>query len=74
MDISTSISLLTINVILLSAVIITIIVVGIVLVVKLNKIAGNVEKATSNILSVTAWFSPVKVFGELAKVFKSGKR
>ena len=74
MDISTAITLLTINLILLSVVIITVIVVAIVLVVKLNKIASNVKKTTANITQITEWFSPFKVFSELARVIKSAKR
>ncbi|MGV9001670.1 MAG: hypothetical protein ACOH18_01805 [Candidatus Saccharimonadaceae bacterium] len=74
MDTSTAISLLTINLILLSVVIISLIVMAIVLIVKLNKIASNVEQTTSNITSISAWFSPFKVFSELAKAIKSARK
>jgi hypothetical protein len=74
MDVSTAITLLTINVVVLSVVIILLLVVAIVLVVKLNKIARSVKQTTTNIAQVTEWFSPVKVFGEVAKVIHSFKK
>lgn len=74
MDISTAITLLTINLIVLSVVIISLIIVAIVLVVKLNKIASSVQQTTHNVASITEWFSPVKVFSELAKVITSFKK
>jgi len=70
MEVSTAIALLTINLVVLSLVIILVIVAAIVLVVKLNKIASNVQQTTNNVANITEWFSPVKVFGELFKVFK----
>ena len=73
MDVSTAITLLTINVIVLSIVIISLIVVTIILVAKLNKVARNVEKTTDNIAHISDWFSPVKVFGEIANAIKSIK-
>jgi hypothetical protein len=73
MDVSTAITLLTINLIVLSLVIITIIVVAIVLIVKLNKVAKNVQVATANVAHISEWFSPVKVFGELAKAITKFK-
>lgn len=74
MDVSTAITLLTINVIVLSVVIVLLLVVTIVLVVKLNKVAKNVQQATSSVASITEWFSPVKIFGEIAKVISSFKK
>lgn len=74
MEVSTAITLLTINLIVLSAVIILMIVAIIVLAVKLNKIASNVQQTTSHIASITEWFSPIKVFGEIAKVITSFKK
>ena len=67
MEVSTAITLLTINLIVLSLVIIVIIVVGILLVAKLNKIAANVKQATANAAHITDWFSPAKLFTEVAK-------
>lgn len=74
MEIGTAITLLTINLIVLSVVIILVIVATIILVVKLGKIASNVQQTTNNVASITEWFSPVKVFSEVAKLFTSKKR
>ena len=74
MEVTTAISLLTINLIVLSAVIILMIIAIIVLAVKLNKIASNVQQTTSHIASITEWFSPMKVFGEIAKVISTFKK
>lgn len=74
MDVSTAISLLTINLIVLSIVIVAMIIVTIVLVVKLNKVAKNVQQTTSNVASVTEWLSPVKVFGEFFKALNAFKK
>ncbi len=70
MEVSTAITLLTINLIVLSAVIILVIIAAIILVVKLNKIASNVQQTTNNVANITEWFSPVKLFGEIFKLFK----
>jgi hypothetical protein len=70
MDISTAITLLTVNLIVVSVVIVLLLVVVIVLIVKLNKIAHSVQQTTANIATATEWFSPVKLFGEVAKLFK----
>jgi hypothetical protein len=74
MDTATAITLLTINVIVLSVVIVLLLVVTIVLIVKLNKIAGNIQQTTSNVANITEWFSPVKLFGEIANAIKSFKK
>jgi len=69
MDIATAITLLTVNLIVLSVVIVLLLVVVIILIVKLNKVANNVQQTTANIASITEWFSPVKLFSEIAKLF-----
>ncbi len=74
MEVSTAITLLTINLIVLSVVIVALIVMAIVLVVKLNKVARNVQQTTSNVASMTEWLSPAKVFTEVAKVISSFKK
>lgn len=74
MEVSTAITLLTINLIVLSVVIVALIIVALILVVKLNKIASNVKQTTSNVASISEWFSPFKVFSELAKVVTSFKK
>lgn len=74
MDVSTAIALLTVNVIVLSVVILALIIIIIVLLVKLNKIASNVQQTSANIASATEWFSPMKIFSEIAKVVSSIKK
>ena len=74
MDVATAITLLTINVIILSVVIILLLAVTIILIIKLNKIANNIQQTTSNVASITEWFSPVKLFGEIANAIKSFKK
>lgn len=76
MEVSTeaAISLLTINLIVLSVVIVAMIVAIIVLAMKLNKIAKDIKQTTSNVSSITEWFSPMKVFSELARVISSFKK
>lgn len=74
MDVATAIMLLTINVIVLTVVILTVLIVAIVLIVKLNKVAHNVQQTTSNVASLTEWFSPVKVFGEIGKLINSVRK
>lgn len=71
MDEATVITLLTINLIVLSVVIITMIIAMIVLAVKLSKIASSVQQTTANVASITSWFSPVKVFQELASAINA---
>lgn len=71
MDVPTAITLLTINVIVLTLVIVSLIIVTIILIAKLNKVASNVEKTTSHVASMTEWFSPAKLFGEIVKTVNS---
>jgi len=70
---ATAITLLTINLIVLSVVIVLLLVVAIVLIIKLNKIAGNVQQTTANVASISDWFSPAKVFGEIVKTIRTIK-
>ena len=74
MDVNTAIVLLTINVIVLSVVIALLLISTIVLIVKLNKVAKNIQETTAHVASVTEWFSPVKVFSEAYKVVQSFKK
>lgn len=74
MEISTAITLLTINIIVLSLVIIVVIVAAIVLLIKLNKVAKNVQETTAHLASITEWFSPVKVFGSLMSAIRTLKK
>ncbi|OJU87588.1 hypothetical protein BGO17_01165 [Candidatus Saccharibacteria bacterium 49-20] len=74
MDTTTVITLLTINLIVLSVAIIAIIVAAIILVVKMNKIASNIQETTKHVASATEWLSPVKVFTEIFNAFRSVKK
>ena len=74
MDVEAAITMLTINLIVLSIVIVALIIVTIVLVVKLNKIASTIQQTSSHVASITEWFSPVKVFSEVARVVNSFRK
>lgn len=74
MDTTTVITLLTINLIVLSVVIIAVIVAVIVLVVKMNKIASNIQETTAHVAKATEWLSPVKVFTEIFNAFRTFKK
>ncbi len=74
MDISTAITLLTINVIVLSFVILVLIIGIIVLIVKFNKIANNIQQTSANVANITEWLSPVKVFGVIASTISVLKK
>ena len=73
-EIATAITLLTVNLIVLSIVIVAMMVATIVLVVKMNKIASNVQETTDNLVRATNWLSPVKVFNALAMAIRKVKK
>ena len=52
----------------------TALIVVIVLLVKLNKLVGNVQQVSENVAKATEWFSPVKVFSEIGSMFRSFKK
>lgn len=58
---STIIVLLTITVIILSVVIAALLAAVTFLLVRLNKIAKNIEAVSNNIAEATSWFSPAKI-------------
>lgn len=74
MDTTAVITLLTINLIVLSVVIIALLVATAILVVKMNKIVRNIQETTAHVASATEWLSPVKVFTELATAIRSLKK
>jgi hypothetical protein len=74
MDVTTAISLLTVNLIVLSVVIVLLMIVTIVLIIKLNKIAHSIQQTTTNVANITEWFSPAKIFGEIVNAFKSFRK
>lgn len=74
MDTTAVITLLTINLIVLSVVIIALLIATAILVVKMNKIVRNIQETTAHVASATEWLSPVKVFTELAAAIRSLKK
>ena len=74
METATAISLLTINVIVLSLVILVLLVIVIVLIVKLNKLVTNMQHVSENVAKATEWFTPTKLIGEVAQLFRSFKK
>lgn len=74
MEVSTAITLLTITVILLSVVIVTLLVAVIVLLIKVSKLVNNLKIVSENAAKVTDWFSPAKVFGEIARLIRDIRR
>lgn len=73
MEIQVAITLLTIIVALLSIVIIAIMIFGIIVLAKLKKFIKNANRITDNVVSATAWLSPVKIFSEASRIFKRKK-
>jgi hypothetical protein len=74
MDIATVITLLTVNLIVLSVVIIALIVATTILLIKMNKIAANVQQTTENLAHATNWFSPMKLFAAVAHAVRVVKK
>lgn len=69
-DSNTIIVLLTATVILLSIVIIVMLVTVTIVLLKLNKLAKNVNATAHHLASATEWLSPVKVFGYASRLFR----
>lgn len=67
---STIIVLLTITVIILSVVIVALLAAVTFLLVRLNKIAKNIEAVSNNIAEATQWFSPVKIVSTIIGAIK----
>lgn len=71
-DMQTVMVLLSIIVGLLSAVILVLLAVMIALLVKIRQVAKRIDTVTAGLARATEWFSPAKVFKEIAGLF--GKR
>jgi hypothetical protein len=71
MDINVLVTLLTIAVVLLSAVIITMLVIAIALLVKVRRIAKSADAVMQNIASATEWIAPAKI---LSKLFRNKEK
>ena len=68
-DMQTIIILLSVIVGLLSIVILALLGLIIGLLVKLGAIMKRIDTITTNVASATEWFSPIKVFKEIGKLF-----
>lgn len=69
-DMQTVIILLSVVAGLLSVMTLVVLGVLIALLIKLRQLATRVDTVTTNIAKATEWFSPSKVFGEVARLFK----
>ncbi len=67
---STIIVLLTITVIILAVVIAALLAAVTFLLVRMNKIAKNIEAVSNNIAEATEWFSPVKLISTIVSAIK----
>lgn len=65
--------LLSIIVTMLSVMVLVLIGVAIALLIRFRKIVQRVDAITTNVVSVTEWLSPTKVFSEIAQLFRKGK-
>jgi len=66
----TIIVLLTVTVVLLSVVIVTMLTAVTIVLIKLNRLAKNVNVTAQHLASATEWLSPVKVLSYAAKMFR----
>ncbi|MDO5344064.1 MAG: hypothetical protein Q4F02_04125 [Candidatus Saccharibacteria bacterium] len=69
-EMQTVIILMTVVIIIHSVMIIVLFGIMIALLVKLKRIAGQVEATTKNLAQATEWLSPVKVFSSALSAFK----
>lgn len=70
MDYTTIVTLLTVNVIILSIVVVVLISIIIAILINLNRLAKHLEKAAENVASSTDWLKPSKVFSGLRDLFR----
>lgn len=69
-DSSTIIVLLTITVIILSVVIVALLTAVTFLLLRLNKIAKNIEAVSNNVAEATEWLSPTKLISTIVGAFR----
>ena len=69
-EMQTVIILMTVVIIIHSVMIVALFGIMIALLVKIKKIAGQVETTTKNLAHATEWLSPVKVFNSAFSAFK----
>ena len=67
---TTIIVLLTITVILLSIVIVALLATLTVLVIKINRIAKNIESVSNHVAEATEWLSPTKLISTIVDIFR----
>lgn len=70
MDYTTIVTLLTVNLIILSIVVVVLISIIIAILVNLNRVAKHLEKAAENVASTTDWLKPSKLFGGIKNLFR----
>jgi hypothetical protein len=70
MESQTIITLLTITVILLSTVMVALLGIVIVVLVKLQKIAQNLDNVLKNVATASEWLTPTKVLGQIINLFR----
>ena len=73
MEMQTIITLLTIVVILLSLVIVALLAVMIAVLIKVRKLAKNINRVTNKEDTATEWLAPAKIFSQASRMFKHRK-
>jgi hypothetical protein len=70
MDTQTVITLLTITVSLLSGIVLVMLAVIIAILLKLRKMAQNLESVLNNIAEASEWLTPTKIIGQVINLFR----
>lgn len=70
MDMTVLVTLLTIAVVLLSLVIVALLVAITVVLIKLRRLINHIDTVMQNIAAASDWLSPIKVFGQVSKLFR----
>lgn len=70
MDMQTAVTLLTVAVILLSTVMVVLLGLVITLLLKVRKIANNLDNVLKNVATASEWLVPAKVLGQITKLFR----
>ncbi|HEU0266801.1 MAG TPA: hypothetical protein VFQ70_04185 [Candidatus Saccharimonadaceae bacterium] len=63
-------TLLVILIVMLAIVIIVFLTAIAILLIRVNKIMKNISAIVDSVADISSWFSPVKVIGELVKLFR----
>jgi ABC-type molybdate transport system permease subunit len=70
MDTQTTITLLTITVVLLSTVMVVTLGIAIAILLKLRKIANNIDGVLQNLVQASEWLTPTKALGQIVNLFR----